>query len=178
MKVVLQICCGVCAAGVVTTLMDEGHEVTGYFCNPNIYPELEYRRRLAAARTVATMLSFPLITAPYNNEEWQQLCAPYAAAPEGGERCEHCFRLRLESTHRFMLSSGAEAFTTTLTISPHKSAETVNRVGRELGGDSFMARDFKKKDGFKRAIEAARQWGLYRQDYCGCIYSLMERRRQ
>lgn len=175
MKVVLHICCGVCAAGAVTALVEEGHQVTGYFYNPNIYPEEEYKLRLQTAREVAEKFSIPLVTAPYDTGRWREQCDEYASEPEGGQRCELCFRLRLDHTCRYMLDNGFDAFTTTLTISPHKSAAVVNRVGLELGGESFLARDFKKKDGFKRAIETAKQWGLYRQDYCGCIYSMMER---
>ena len=177
MKVVLHICCGVCAAGAAHELISEGHEVAGYFYNPNIYPEEEYNRRLAAAREVARRLSFPLESGPYDACRWQDLCRPYAFAPEGGARCELCFRLRLGYTRNYMQAAGADAFTTTLTISPHKSAAVVNRVGRELGGERFLVRDFKKKDGFKRAVQRAKQWELYRQNYCGCVYSMIERSR-
>ena len=92
--------------------------------------------------------------------------------PEGGIRCQSCYRFRLVKSHRFMLEQGMDAFTTTLTISPHKPADVINRIGNEIGGDSFMQRDFKKKDGFTKAVELARQWELYRQHYCGCIYSM------
>ncbi len=175
MKIVLHICCGVCAAGAAAELIGEGHEITGYFFNPNIYPEEEYNRRLEGAREVAYRLAFPLKSGPYYPSQWHDLCRPYAFTPEGGVRCEMCFRLRLGYTQRYMLACRAEAFTTTLTISPHKSAAVVNRVGRELGGERFLSRDFKKKDGFKLAIKKAKEWGLYRQDYCGCIYSMIER---
>jgi predicted adenine nucleotide alpha hydrolase (AANH) superfamily ATPase len=95
--------------------------------------------------------------------------------PEGGRRCAVCYMMRLQRTFEFMEECGADSFTSTLTISPHKPADTVNRIGREIGGDTFLERDFKKKDGFKRAMEMARRWELYRQDYCGCIYSIRRR---
>ena len=171
-KVVLHICCGVCAAGVVETLLSEGHEVCGLFCNPNIHPVEEYQRRLEAARTVAEKMRFRLDESPYVPEEWLREAASLAEQPEGGSRCEVCFRFRLERTHLHMLDLGADAFTTTLTVSPHKRATVINRVGGEIGGDRFLARDFKKRDGFKRATALAREWGIYQQDYCGCVYSM------
>jgi hypothetical protein len=92
--------------------------------------------------------------------------------PEGGKRCEVCYRMRLKETCRYATERGFDAFATTLTVSPHKPASIVNRAGLEVGGDRFMARDFKKKDGFKRANEIARQLNVYRQHYCGCAYSM------
>jgi predicted adenine nucleotide alpha hydrolase (AANH) superfamily ATPase len=96
--------------------------------------------------------------------------------PEGGKRCQVCFRFRLEKAYDYMVDCGADAFTTTLTISPRKSAQMINRIGWEIGGEKFLVRDFKKKEGFKRAVELARRWELYRQDYCGCMYSMRQRR--
>ena len=171
-KVVLHVCCGVCAAGVAERLIAEGHEVSGFFYNPNIHPPDEFQRRLEVARRVAREFGFALEVPPYRPEEWRQEASSLADEPEGGRRCEVCFRLRLAETYRHMLDRGADAFTTTLTVSPRKPAGVVNRIGREIGGDSFLARDFKKKAGFQRTIELARRWELYRQDYCGCIYSV------
>ncbi len=167
----LHICCGVCAAGAAERLLSEGHEVLGFFFNPNIYPEEEYWRRLAVARRVAAELGFPLEVPPYDPAPWQAATEGLAQEPEGGRRCEACFRLRLQETYRYMQESGAEAFTTTLTTGPRKPAAVINRIGSEIGGDRFLARDFKKKAGFQRAITLAKEWGLYRQSYCGCQYS-------
>ncbi len=175
MKVVLHICCGVCAAGVVERLTSEGQEVYGFFYNPNIHPKEEYERRLEAAYKVAKELRFPLEVGPYIPEEWFAEIESLEDEPEGGRRCEVCFRHRLKKTYLYMQDSGYDTFTTTLTVSPHKSAAVVNRVGQEIGGDSFLVRDFKKKAGFQRATELAKEWALYRQDYCGCIYSMRER---
>lgn len=172
MKILLHICCGVCAAGVVERLTLEGHQVHGLFYNPNIHPRREYDRRLEVARRVARELDFPLEVPPYTPAEWLKETIYLANEPEGGRRCEVCFRLRLKKAYLYMQDCGADAFTTTLTISPHKSAAVVNRVGREIGGERFLARDFKKKEGFQRTIELAKKWALYRQDYCGCIYSM------
>jgi predicted adenine nucleotide alpha hydrolase (AANH) superfamily ATPase len=177
MKIVLHVCCGICAAGVVERLTLEGHQVRGFFYNPNIHPAPEYDRRLDVAHKVAEELNFPLEAVPYLPEEWFGETVSLANEPEGGKRCEVCFRLRLRRTCLYMEECGWDAFTTTLTVSPRKSAEVINRVGQEVGGDRFMARDFKKKEGFKRATELAKRWTLYRQHYCGCIYSLRESQR-
>lgn len=172
MKIVLHVCCGVCAAGVVNTIIEEGHEVTGFYYNPNIHPEREYLKRLETTRRVARELNFPLVAAPYAPDEWFEQAEPLKHEPEGGKRCEVCFGIRLRKTYQYLLEYGLDAFTTTLTISPHKRAETVNTIGRQIGGSTFLARDFKKQDGFKKANQLAKQWGLYHQDYCGCLYSM------
>ena len=172
MKIVLHICCGVCAAGAVTQLTAEGHQVQGFFYNPNIHPAVEYEKRLAAVHRVAKELNFPLVIPPYTPEEWLTAAASLENEPEGGRRCEACFRLRLQKTYLYLAESGGDAFTTTLTIGPGKSAALVNRTGQSIGGDKFLARDFKKKEGFTQAMALAGKWALYRQNYCGCRYSL------
>jgi len=148
--------------------------VLGLFYNPNIHPPEEYHRRLEAAHRVAEELNFPLETVPYNPEEWFNETSGLENETEGGKRCQVCFRLRLKQTYFYMKEHGFDAFATTLTISPHKSAEVVNHVGEEVGGERFLARDFKKKGGFQRAMELAKKWAFYRQNYCGCIYSQRE----
>ena len=176
MKIVLHICCGVCAAGVVDRLISEGHEVRGLFYNPNIHPAEEYEKRLEVARKVARELNFPLAAGDYTPEEWFKETSSLENEPEGGRRCEVCCRIRLKETYLYLQGCGGDAFTTTLTVSPRKSADMINQTGKEIGGDRFLVRDFKKKAGFQRATELARKWNLYRQDYCGCLYSLRDRR--
>lgn len=171
MKIVLHICCGVCAAGVVERLATEGHEVLGVFYNPNIQPAKEYERRLAVARQAARELNFPLVTGPDTAEEWLRETSGLENEPEGGKRCTVCFRLRLRKTYLYLLEQRGDAFTTTLTVSRTKSAAVINQIGQEIGGDRFLPRDFKKKNGFERSSELAGKWGLYRQHYCGCLYS-------
>ena len=178
MRVILHICCAICAAGVVESLLAEGYEVMGFFCNPNIHPAEEYKKRLEAVRTVAKRVDFTLVEAVYTPEDWLNKTRESENEPEGGERCSICFGIRLKETYAYMLKCGGDAFTTTLTVSPHKPANTINSIGHELGGDRFLARDFKKKDGFKRAVELAKEWDIYRQNYCGCIYSMPSRRSQ
>ena len=175
MKILLHICCGVCAAGVVERLTSEGHQIHGLFYNPNIHPLEEYEKRLEVARKVAEELNFPLEVPPYTPEEWFQETNSLENEPEGGRRCEVCFRLRLKKAYLYMEDYGWGAFASTLTISSRKSANTVNRVGQEIGGDRFLVRDFKKKAGFQRATELAKEWALHRQDYCGCVYSMRQR---
>ncbi len=172
MKIVLHICCGVCAAGVVERLIAEKHDVLGFFYNPNIHPREEYDRRLEAAFTVSQEMGFPLAAGDYVPGEWLNETVSLRDEPEGGRRCPVCFRLRLKRTHLYMLENGADAFATTLTVTPRKSALVVNAVGQEIGGEKFLERDFKKQEGFKRTNELARKWGIYRQHYCGCVYSL------
>jgi epoxyqueuosine reductase len=173
-KVVLHICCGVCAAGAAEALSREGYQVLGFFYNPNIHPAEEYQKRLDVACRVAKELKFPLEAGPYTPEEWFNLTSSLKDEPEGGKRCQVCYRLRLAKTYDYMVACDADAFTTTLTISPHKSAQIINKIGQEIDVEKFLTRDFKKRDGFKRAVQLAKQWELYRQDYCGCRYSMQK----
>ena len=172
MKISLHICCAVCAAGASERLIQEGHHIEGYFFNPNLYPEEEYLLRLENAQTVAREMGFPLTEGPRNFLDWDDAVAGLASEPEGGARCLVCFKFRLAQTHRFMRETGCDAFTTTLTMGSNKSGILINQLGCEIGGEDFLERDFKKKDGFQRAGELAERWGLYRQHYCGCRYSL------
>jgi predicted adenine nucleotide alpha hydrolase (AANH) superfamily ATPase len=172
MKIVLHICCGVCAAGAGERLILEGHKILGFFYNPNIYSKDEYQKRLEATYKVAKKLDFPLKVSNYEREKWLNKTHFLKNEPEGGKRCEICFSLRLEKTYLFMLNYGWDRFTTTLTESPHKSQEIINQLGFIIGGDKFLVRNFKKKDGFRRSIQLAKDWELYRQNYCGCIYSM------
>jgi epoxyqueuosine reductase len=175
MKVALHICCAVCAAGAAERLIQEGHQVLGFFSNSNIHPEEEYVRRLENARKVAHELNFSLTEDIYAPDDWLKAVASLESEPEGGQRCPVCFKMRLERSYRFMLESGCEALTTTLTMGSNKSAELIGRIGQEIAGEKFLKQDFKKKEGFKRASELARKWELYRQNYCGCRFSFRDR---
>jgi len=175
MKIALHICCAVCAAGAAERLIQEGHQVVGFYYNPNIYPADEYRLRLENARRVAAELAFPLKEGTYQPEEWDRRISGLENEPEGGRRCPLCFQIRLEQTYRFMLESGCQCFASTLSMGSNKSAIVIEQIALEIGGEAFFSRDFKKKEGFKRAGELSKQWGLYRQNYCGCKYSLRDR---
>ena len=172
MKVLLHICCGVCAAGSTEQLISEGHRLTGYYFNPNISPAEEYAKRLAAATTVAGIMHFQVIVPPYSPEKWLESTANLAQEPEGGKRCEVCFKIRLKATYDYMRVNDFDVFTTTLTIGPQKSTELINCIGREIGGEKFLVRNFKKQGGYQRAVQLAKQYQIYRQNYCGCLYSL------
>ena len=175
MKVALHICCAVCAAGAAERLLQEGHQVLGFFSNSNIQPQEEYLKRFENARKVARELNFSLKEDTYDPDDWFKAVASLENEPEGGRRCPVCFRIRLERSYRFMLESGCDVLTTTLTMGSNKSAELIGRLGQEIAGDKFLQQDFKKREGFKRASELARKWGLYRQNYCGCLFSLRDR---
>jgi len=170
----LHICCAPCATRVVELLRSD-FEVHGFFYNPNIHPEEEYRRRLEAVRKYAEAVGLDWEEGPYEPEEWFQYVRGYEDEPEGGARCPLCYRLRLEETARRARELGFGYFATTLTVGPKKKARVINPIGRELGfkyGPTFVGGDFKKGEGFKRSVALSRRFGLYRQNYCGCTFSL------
>lgn len=171
MKVLLHICCAVCATWCVEKLRQQGYQLTGYFYNPNIQPQEEYLKRLVEVKRLAKLESFPLIFDNYDTDEWFGQIKGLELEPEGGRRCAGCFRLRLERTLGLARERGFPYFTTTLTVSPHKNAQVINEIGEAIGNGLFLARDFKKQDGFKKAQALARDYNLYRQNYCGCVYS-------
>ena len=160
-----------CAASVVERLLCDGHRVTGFFYNPNIHPVDEYNRRLSACEKVAKEWDIELLEGQYDRERWFEAVKGTEYEGEGSKRCEICFRLRLEKTYELMKLKNFDRFTTTLTVSPVKEQEVVNKIGSEIGGEKFILADFKKKGGYQRAIELAKEWDLYRQHYCGCVYS-------
>ena len=153
-------------------LRQEGYEVTGYFYNPNIQPLAEYLKRLQETKRLSRRENFPLIVGDYDVDEWFLKIKGLEKEPEkAGRRCARCFRFRLGRVAKLTKEKGFSAFTTTLTVSPHKDSEAINEIGRGVGTNLFLTRDFKKQDGFKRAQELAKKYNLYHQNYCGCIYS-------
>lgn len=171
-KVLLHICCGVCAFSCIEKLRKEEFCLEGFFFNPNIYPYQEYRKRREALKAAEEILSIRVSEGRYENSAWISYCKLYSAEPEGGKRCEKCFEIRLQETFRLMQKKNFDYFTTTLTISPHKNSFLINKIGERIGGERFLQRDFKKKDGFKQTQELSKRYGLYRQNYCGCVYSM------
>jgi len=150
-------------------------DVTLYFCNPNLNSEAEFVKRLAAQETVAAHFGVPLMVAPYDSEAYAARISGLEAEPEGGARCECCFALRLEDTVKLAMARGFDRFGTTLSVSPHKDADLLNEIGARLErqyGIPYLAADFKKKEGYHRSAAIARALLLYRQNYCGCLYSL------
>ena len=176
--ILVHACCASCSSYVLEHLA-ETYEVTAYFFNPNVQPDDEYELRLAEMRSVCGKLGIRLIEGDYPKDRWRAEIEPFESLPERSERCWTCYRFRLEETARKAAEIGFALFTTTLSVSPHKSHEKIVAVGREAAarrGIEFLAEDFKKKDGFKISVARSRERGLTRQDYCGCPMSLEEAR--
>jgi hypothetical protein len=169
-RTLLHICCGICSSAAIQKLQEDSFLVTGLFYNPNIHSEEEYLRRLEVAKTVANILKIKLLEAPYDQEKWFTQVKGLETEPEGGRRCTICFKMRLEYTAKIAKEQGLDYFTTTLTISPHKDTKLINEIGK-AAGPGFLEYDFKKESGFKKAADFARANQLYRQNYCGCIFS-------
>ena len=172
-KLLVHACCGPCATQVIE-LLSRDYRVTAFFYNPNIQPEEEYLNRLAALETFCRIKDIELISGRYDNQEWLELVAGLEDQPEGGTRCEVCFTMRLQKTALVAVEHGFKAFSTTLSISPHKDAQVINSIGRETGKQHniiFLQGDFKKDNGYRISCELSRQYGLYRQKYCGCQFS-------
>lgn len=173
----LQSCCGPCSTYVLEYLT-RYFRVTVLYYNPNIQPREEYDRRLFWQRRVLEQVSSPepvaMLEHPYDGARYAEAVRGLEEEPEGGVRCTVCFRLRLEETARLAAEHGFDYFCTTLTVSPHKDAARINRIGKALAaqyGVRWLPSDFKKREGYKRSIELSKAFGLYRQDYCGCLFS-------
>lgn len=172
-RILLHVCCGPCATAVYERLLPE-YETTLYWYNPNIEPAEEYALRLESALKLAAELGLEMPVEEGGQDEFLTLTKGLEQEPEGGERCLRCYEMRLR---RAMLCARKRAITqvtTTLSISPHKSAAAINAVGERLAtefGLHWLAADFKAGGGFSRSVELSKQYGLYRQKYCGCRYS-------
>ncbi len=173
-KMLVHICCAPDALYVVDILQKD-FDVSGFFYNPNIHPREEYERRLEETRKVAEMIGFEVIEGPYDDSRWHQIIAKFKDDPEKGRRCDVCYAMRLELTAKRAAESRFDIFATVMSLSPWKKAEVMNRVGKMFGrrfGIDFLEANFKKKNGFKKSVALSREQNLYRQDYCGCIYSI------
>lgn len=175
MRVLLHGCCGPCATYAVKALREAGHEPYGYFYNPNIHPYQEYERRLESFNLFAKGVDLPLVSAgEYDMEEWLR-----NAAYREQVRCRLCYQMRLEQAARIAKRGKFDAFTTTLLISPFQQHEVLRQTGEAIGEKydiPFLYMDF--RPGFKESVELSKAQGLYRQQYCGCIYSELERFKQ
>lgn len=176
-RLLLHVCCAPCSSGCLEELC-EVFRVTCFYFNPNISPEEEHDRRAAELRRLIGV--FPLTLPPevsvgdYEPERFEEIARGLEDLPEGGERCFRCYRLRLSETAKKAAREGYDYFTTTLSVSPYKNAEKLNLIGAELAeqyGVPYLFSDFKKNDGYLRSIRNSKTYGLYRQDYCGCVYS-------
>lgn len=174
-KIVLHACCGICSGYPVSSLIDAGYQVVVYFYNPNIYPTEEYQKRLDAERTLCKHFGCELIEAEYNPQEFYEVAKGLEKEPERGKRCDKCFELRLKKTAEFAKSRGIKSFTTSIVISPHKNFQKLSEIGQNIAQEKdleFLAIDFKKKDGFLKTNKISKDLGLYRQNYCGCKFSI------
>ena len=172
----LHSCCGPCSSAVLEKLTPH-FRVTVFFFNPCIHPAAEYEKRLSEQKRLIEEAKLPvdLLEAVYDPQSYFALVKGLENAPEGGERCLVCFRQRLMATAQAAKEHGYDFFTTTLTVSPHKNAENLNRIGQEVShetGMTFLPADFKKRSGYLRSLELSREYSLYRQDWCGCVYSM------
>ena len=174
-KLLLHSCCGPCSSYVLEYLTEYFEVYLSYY-NPNIQPRAEYDKRLANQLIVLEHIpGVTLVPCDYDGEAYDAAAAGLESEPEGGARCTECFRLRLSYAAREAKRLECEYCCTTLTVSPHKDAQRINALGREIceqHGVKWLPGDFKKREGYKRSIELSKEYGLYRQEYCGCLYSL------
>ncbi len=172
-SLLLHVCCGPCSTHVVELLHKE-FDITGFFFNPNIHPEEEYDKRKGEAEKFFAKIALPIVFGNHGSHSWLEGMRGLEEEPEGGKRCTACFRMRLEETARLARQRGDRLFGTTLTISPRKKAKLVNSIGKDierLTGVEFLEADFKKGDGFRKSVELSKHHHLYRQNYCGCLFS-------
>ena len=179
-SLLLHSCCGPCSSYVLEYLT-QYFDVTLLYFNPNIHPENEYLHRLETQKRIIELLpakhKVKLWDGNYNPNDFFEAVKGFENEKEGGARCEKCFLLRMDETARLAKENNFDYFTTTLSVSPHKNADVLHFIGvseSERYGVKYLPADFKKREGYKRSIELSKQYGLYRQNYCGCIYSLNE----
>jgi len=168
----LHICCGVCALHSIDKLKKDAFLVSGFFYNPNIYPFEEYAKRLDAAKEACRIFEIEFFTADYTYDLWLNTCRRYCDQPEGGERCSMCYAIRIKAAFDFAVANGFDYLTSTLTISPYKNSKKIFEIARDICGDKYLPVNFKKEDGFKKTAAFAREFNLYRQNYCGCEFSI------
>lgn len=202
-KLLLHSCCAPCSSYVLEYL-SQYFQITVFYYNPNIYPEEEYVKRVEEQKEfirrfqqnrgqgwegetspsqpgLSGFYHISFLEGSYDKETFYQMAKGMEGIPEGGERCFRCYRLRLQETARYAKELGMDYFTTTLSISPLKNAEKLNGIGEELAqeyGVPYLTSDFKKREGYKRSIELSKEYGMYRQDYCGCVFSMQERQQR
>lgn len=166
-KLLLHACCAPCASYVLEYLKDN-FEITIFFYNPNIMDYLEYQKRYNEVLKLAEIYNVKVIEGEYDNDKFLSSVSGLEKYKEGMNRCFVCYEKRLIKTYE--LSSDYDYFATTLTVSPYKNSNKINEIGKNLS-DKYLVSDFKKKDGYKKSIELSKKYNLYRQNYCGCIFS-------
>ena len=179
-SLLLHSCCGPCSSYVLEYLT-KYFEVSLFWYNPNIWPQEEFEKRFRNQIKIIEDMGLAdqvqILASPWKHEEYLRRVKGLENEPEGGERCTECFRMRLNETAQMAKKYRFEWFCTTLTVSPHKDAAKLNALGEEIGrayGVNFLPSDCKKRDGYRRSIELSKEYGLYRQNYCGCEFSKPE----
>lgn len=183
-RLLLHACCAPCSSAVLEYL-SQYFAITLLYYNPNIAPLEEYQKREAELRRLVSQMKFThpvaLLPCQYDGQAFVQAARGLEGEPEGGKRCEACFRLRLRYAAQEAAHLRFDYYTTTLSISPMKNAPLLNQLGEEIGrefGVAHLPSDFKKKDGYKRSVQLSKEYDLYRQDYCGCAFSKAQRQRE
>lgn len=178
---IIHSCCAPCSSYVLEYL-SRYFKITVLYYNPNIFPREEYEYRISEQERLIKNMNFVndvrLIGSDYTPEDFFNAVKGFEKEPEGGRRCELCFEVRLRYTAALAKKMNFDYFTTTLSISPLKNAQVLNELGVSIGqeyGVEYLQSDFKKRNGYKRSVELSKEYGLYRQDYCGCVYSKAER---
>lgn len=173
-RLLLHSCCAPCSSYVITYLYDY-FDITILYYNPNIYPYEEYKKRKdEQIRLISNFKGVKIIDCDYDNDIYNEVIKGLENEPERGSRCTKCFYLRLDKTGEIAKKNNFEYFGTTLTVSPYKNAKLLNEIGEDISKKydiKWLYSDFKKNDGYKKSIELSKKYDLYRQDYCGCIYS-------
>ncbi len=178
-SVLLHTCCGPCLTHVYSVLTSQ-FDVHVFFYNPNISPQSEYKRRLSEVVKFSQQHSIPVTIGQYNQKEWFNVVKPYRFYGELSPRCHACYAFRLEETFKVARKKNFNAVCTTLTVSPYKDAQKINEIGSKLSkvyDITYIPSDFKAHGGYQHSIELSKQYGMYRQQYCGCVYSKLERKK-
>lgn len=173
-RLALHSCCGPCSSYVLSYL-NQYFDITLFFYNPNIYPDTEYEKRLSEQLRLCEILGVRTYRCDYDPASFYTAVKGLENEVEGGGRCTVCFEMRLDYTARLAKEQGFDYFATTLTVSPHKNAPLINAIGESLSekyGVLWLPSDFKKKDGYLQSIRLSEKYSLYRQNYCGCQFSM------
>ena len=176
-RILLHSCCAPCSSAVITFLTNY-FDITILYYNPNISPIEEYDKRkeeqIRLINSIDKIGKIDIIDCDYDNNIYEEMIKGYEDCPERGARCTICFNLRLEKAAKIATENNYDYFCSTLTVSPYKNANLINQIGKDLGEKynvKWLYSDFKKAEGYKKSIELSKKYNLYRQDYCGCIYS-------
>ena len=174
-KILLHACCGICSSYPISLLQDMGYCVVVYFYNPNIFPDSEYQKRLKAEKTLCNHFGCELIVGDYETEAYYEYVKGLENEPEKGRRCDKCFEMRLIKTAQKAKELKIEEFTTSIVISPHKNYEKISKIGEQIGTKynlKYLSINFRKQDGFLKTNQISKSLNLYRQNYCGCKFSV------